>query len=72
MAVGNTFGATALSSYGGFWIAYGITLTPGGFEILASIKAKEGPSGVNTVLGFWLIVCCPQTALIFNTKIADF
>ncbi|KAL2018747.1 hypothetical protein VTK56DRAFT_453 [Thermocarpiscus australiensis] len=28
MAVGNTFGATALSSYGGFWIAYGILLTP--------------------------------------------
>lgn len=28
MAVGNTFGATALSSYGGFWIAWGIMLTP--------------------------------------------
>lgn len=28
MAVGNTFGATALSSYGGFWIAYGLLLTP--------------------------------------------
>lgn len=33
MAVGNTFGATALSSYGGFWIAFGIVLTPGVFEI---------------------------------------
>jgi len=33
MAVGNTFGATALSSYGGFWIAFGIVLTPGGFQI---------------------------------------
>ncbi|EDU49980.1 Grp1-Fun34-YaaH domain containing protein [Pyrenophora tritici-repentis] len=33
MAVGNTFGATALSSYGGFWIAFAIVLTPGGFEI---------------------------------------
>lgn len=33
MAVGNTFGATALSSYGGFWIAFAIILTPGGFEI---------------------------------------
>lgn len=29
MAVGNTFGATALSSYGGFWIAVAIILTPG-------------------------------------------
>lgn len=33
MAVGNTFGATALSSYGGFWISVAIVLTPGGFEI---------------------------------------
>ncbi|CAH0027282.1 unnamed protein product [Clonostachys rhizophaga] len=28
MAVGNTFGATALSSYGGFWMSYGILLSP--------------------------------------------
>lgn len=33
MAVGNTFGATALSSYGGFWISFAIILTPGGFAI---------------------------------------
>lgn len=33
MAVGNTFGATALSSYGGFWISFAIVLTPGGFAI---------------------------------------
>lgn len=25
MAVGNTFGATALSSYGGFWISFGVS-----------------------------------------------
>lgn len=43
MAVGNTFGATALSSYGGFWIAVGITLTPGGFEIVSSL----GGTGTN-------------------------
>jgi len=42
MAIGNTFGATALSSYGGFWIAVGIILTPGGFQIAAQI---EGPTG---------------------------
>ncbi|KAF1990535.1 hypothetical protein K402DRAFT_401352 [Aulographum hederae CBS 113979] len=34
MAVGNTFGATALSSYGGFWISFAIILTPGGFNIV--------------------------------------
>ncbi|OQE47087.1 hypothetical protein PENCOP_c001G00457 [Penicillium coprophilum] len=37
MAVGNTFGATALSSYGGFWIAFAMVLTPGGFEIEAAL-----------------------------------
>jgi len=41
MAVGNTFGATALSSYGGFWIAVAIILTPGGFEIVASYATKD-------------------------------
>lgn len=38
MAVGNTFGATALSSYGGFWLAFAIILTPGGFKIEATLK----------------------------------
>lgn len=38
MAVGNTFGATALSSYGGFWISFAIILTPGGFNIEAGLE----------------------------------
>lgn len=43
MAIGNTFGATALSSYGGFWLAFAVTLTPGGFEILSGLeKAADG------------------------------
>ncbi|KAL9095846.1 MAG: hypothetical protein Q9165_001843 [Trypethelium subeluteriae] len=42
MAVGNTFGATALSSYGGFWIAFGIIFTPGGFQIVSSLEAADG------------------------------
>lgn len=43
MAVGNTFGATALSSYGGFWIGTAIILTPGGFQIEQTLTA-DGPS----------------------------
>ncbi len=43
MAVGNTFGATALSSYGGFWLSFAIVLTPGGFEIMTLLE--EGPDG---------------------------
>jgi len=42
MAIGNTFGATALSSYGGFWISVAIILTPGGFEIAASLTTAAG------------------------------
>ncbi|KAJ5901861.1 hypothetical protein N7495_002389 [Penicillium taxi] len=43
MAIGNTFGATVLSSYGGFWISVGIIFTPGGFGIEASlIEAGKG------------------------------
>ncbi|KAL2211499.1 hypothetical protein CC79DRAFT_1267717 [Sarocladium strictum] len=51
MAVGNTFGATALSSYGGFWISYAILITP-----TWGITALDGPySGdVHAVLGFFL------------------
>jgi len=37
MAVGNTFGATALSSYGGFWLSFAIVLTPGGFGIVSGL-----------------------------------
>lgn len=50
MAVGNTFGATALSSYGGFWISFGIILTPG-FDIATSLT---GPELLNS-LGFYLM-----------------
>lgn len=51
MAVRNTFGATALSSYGGFWISYGILLSPAW-----GITAPDGPYGgnVHSVVGFFL------------------
>ena len=54
MAVGNTFGATALSSYGGFWIAFGIILTPGGFGIVEA----EG-SEFADAFGLFLMVFSP-------------
>ncbi len=52
MAIGNTFGATALSSYGGFWISYAIILTPG-FNIVGSYTANKGTT-LDTALGFYL------------------
>lgn len=54
MAVGNTFGATALSSFGGFWISFAIILTPGGFEIVTA----SGADFLN-VFGFYLMVSVP-------------
>lgn len=59
MAVGNTFGATALSSYGGFWISFAIVLTPGGFEIVSSLEtaADGAPTLFYTSLSFFLFVC---------------
>jgi uncharacterized protein len=53
MGIGNTFGATALSSYGGFWISYAIILTPGGFQIIATYTADNGTT-LDTAIGFYL------------------
>ncbi|KAL1979244.1 hypothetical protein VTN96DRAFT_6407 [Rasamsonia emersonii] len=55
MAVGNTFGATALSSYGGFWIAVGIILTPGGFNIAQSLSEEEFLNSFGLFLMGWFI-----------------
>ena len=55
MAVGNTFGATALSSYGGFWIAFGIVLTPGGFQIVESLGGASSLQFIYS-FGFFLMV----------------
>lgn len=52
MAQGNTFGATALSSYGGFWISLGIALTPGGFDIAGQYTGNQ----FYQAFGFYLIV----------------
>ncbi len=41
MSIGNTFGATSLSSFGGFWISIAIILTPGGFDIVDSYDSLE-------------------------------
>jgi len=55
MAVGNTFGATALSSYGGFWLSFAIVLTPGGFNIQDSYTATgAGKYDFDNAFGFFL------------------
>jgi len=53
-AAGNTFGATAFSSYGGFWLSFGTIFIPNS-GILA---AYEGPaaSQLTDAIGFYLAV----------------
>ncbi|CAK4031684.1 Acetate permease A [Lecanosticta acicola] len=54
MAIGNTFGATALSSYGGFWIGTAIILTPGGFMIESTYTAA-GVGTFDNAFGLYLM-----------------
>lgn len=71
MAVGNTFGATALSSYGGFWMSWAIIET-GAFGITDAYATE---SELNNALGFYLIgwfifttimlVCTLKSTVVF-------
>jgi len=76
MAVGNTFGATALSSYGGFWISFAIILTPGGFEIVSTLESSPGgvPEFLNSfgiflmgwfIFTFLLLLCTLKSTVMF-------
>lgn len=56
MAVGNTFGATALSSYGGFWLSFAIILTPGGFNIEEAYVEMQSVQAFYDAFGFFLMV----------------
>jgi succinate-acetate transporter protein len=63
MAIGNTFGATVLSSYGGFWISLAITFIPGGFNIEgALIEADNGsPIMFYNAFAIYLMVCLSES-----------
>lgn len=76
MAVGNTFGATALSSYGGFWISVAIILTPGGFDIVPNYEGTgTNPNDFNNAFGFFfmgwfifttiLLLCTLRSTVMF-------
>ncbi|OAG44406.1 hypothetical protein AYO21_01402 [Fonsecaea monophora] len=64
MVIGNTFGATALSSYGGFWIAFAIVLTPGGFQIVSSIEEAGGAQAFANSFAFFLFGCFIFTTIL--------
>jgi len=74
MAVGNTFGATALSSFGGFWISFAIILTPGGFGIVEGLGGASSPEFLYSfgfflfgwfIFTFLLLLCTLRSTVMF-------
>jgi hypothetical protein len=74
MAVGNTFGATALSSYGGFWLSFAIILTPGGFNIQGALEEMGMAYFYNSfglylfgwfIFTFILLICTLRSTVAF-------
>ncbi|HEV8191629.1 MAG TPA: acetate uptake transporter [Ktedonobacterales bacterium] len=67
---GNTFGATAFTTYGAFWLSYAALLIPG-FGIGVGTAAGPSGSAVGTYLLAWTIItfllllgALPQTAAL--------
>jgi len=74
MAIGNTFGATALSSYGGFWLSFAIILTPGGFAIVSTLEETSKAPFLNSfglflmgwfIFTFILLICTLRSTVAF-------
>ena len=75
MAVGNTFGATALSSYGGFWITFGIILTPGGFNIVDNLGGGKSDAFLDSfgiLLMGWFIFTFLMLIATLRSTVAFF
>lgn len=72
MAIGNTFAATALSSYGGFWLSWAALESPA-FGVAAAYE--DDPDGLANAVGFYLLgwaiftfglcVCTVRSTLAF-------
>ncbi|KAJ5964169.1 GPR1/FUN34/yaaH [Penicillium vulpinum] len=78
MAIGNTFGATVLSSYGGFWISLAITFIPGGFNIIGALEKADNGSHTMFYNSFalylfgWFIFTTLVTMLTLKSPVAFF
>src|SRR5438270_3523780 len=59
---GNTFGATAFCSYGGFWLAVGATLTPA-FNVIGGYSGLT--PAFHTAFGYFLLGWTIFTGLMF-------
>lgn len=70
MVVGNTFGATALTSYGAFWLSYNALLVEG-FGIQAAYESapEQWSSAVSFFLTGWAIFTFILTLLTFKSTV---
>jgi len=60
-AAGNTFGATAFSSYGGFWISFALIFWPSS----GILTAYTDPSELSSALGIYLLTWFAFTFIMF-------
>jgi len=74
MAIGNTFGATVLSSFGGFWLSFAITLTPGGFDVIESLGGPGAQfyDSFGFVLMGWFVFITLMTLCTLRSTVAFF
>ncbi|KAI7828277.1 GPR1/FUN34/yaaH family-domain-containing protein [Kickxella alabastrina] len=59
----NTFGATAFTSFGGFWMSYGVIITP--FFGVSSALNAAGPDVKANALGIFLLGWVIMTFILF-------
>jgi len=55
-ACGNTFGATAFTSYGGFWLSYAAFLIPSTGIAAAYTGTEQEHNAIGTFLASWFII----------------
>jgi len=68
-ACGNTFGATAFSSYGGFWLSFALIYIPGTGVLTAYDPASGAAGELHDALGIYLITWFIVTFLFFVASI---
>jgi len=62
---GNTFGATAFTSYGAFWISYALIFIPGTGIIDAYVATDVNPGDLANAVGFYLSAWFIFTFIMF-------
>ncbi|KAG8993567.1 hypothetical protein FRB94_005348 [Tulasnella sp. JGI-2019a] len=72
--IGNTFGATAFTLFGGFWLSYALILLPNTGIISAYTTTPEDATQLAQGLGIWLMVWFVITFILwlgtFRTTVA--